>query len=147
MRRLGLLLFLMGFGACTQTQELGADDAHNEPPPSFTPPPASPTPDAGTSADGGKGLYAFGVSAGGGFTCATALGGPNAEDALCWGDNLIRQIGQPGTVLSSDKPLPVAGAVKIGLLGAGQSQVYAVAKAGGVTYWGAPLALGNWVSP
>jgi alpha-tubulin suppressor-like RCC1 family protein len=144
MRRLGLFFFSMM--ACTQTQELGADVAHDEPPPSFVPADAGASADAGTSADAGHGLYAFGVASGAGFTCATALGGGSADDVLCWGDNLTGQLGQPGGVLSSDEPLPVPGAAKIGSLAVGQSQVYAVAKAGGVTYWGAPLSFGNWVS-
>src|SRR5262245_47165232 len=119
MRRAGFLALSIACAACTRTQELGADEVHNEPPPSFVPPTAGETPDAGTSSDAGNGLYAFGVSSGGGFTCATALGGPSADDVLCWGDNVTGQLGQPGGVLSADKPVPVAGAVKIGMLSAG----------------------------
>jgi alpha-tubulin suppressor-like RCC1 family protein len=78
------------------------------------------------------GLTFTSLSAGGDNVCGVATGGA----AYCWGDNVVGELGNGSTIISSSKPVSVAGGLNFRSVSAGRDHACGVTTGGAAYCWG-----------
>ncbi len=146
-RRAWRLVFvaLAATGACSRAQDLGGDGLRDVEVDGGTGSGTFPSLRDGATRDvSARNFTALAVEAGAGFTCAIGMDGRVA----CWGTNLEGALGRAvAETRWSDVPTHVPQVTNVDDLAVGLSEVYAIRRPSGVTYWGTPgglTTLGTW---